>query len=91
VWKTLEEADEAVRSRYTPHYHLGGTAAMTPREFSSEVESKSRVYGVDALRIVDASIFPLIPKGNNQSDLYAVAQKAADVLMEAWKIRTRNL
>lgn len=85
--ETLEEAKEAVRDRYTPHYHLCGSAAMMPRESGGVVDPKLRVYGVDALRIVDASIFPLIPRGNIQSDVYAVAEKAADILMEDWKNR----
>ncbi|KAI0837761.1 putative GMC oxidoreductase [Hypoxylon sp. FL0890] len=78
--ETLDQAKEAVRNRYTPHYHVCGTAAMMPRESSGVVDPKLRVYGVDGLRIVDASIFPLIPRGNIQSSVYAVAERAADII-----------
>lgn len=86
--ETLEEAKEAIRERYTPHYHLCGTVAMMPREMGGVVDSELRVYGVRGLRIVDASIFPLIPRGNIQTSVYAVAEKAADMLAESWQERT---
>lgn len=85
--ETLEEAKETIRERYTPHYHLCGTAAMMPLEAGGVVDSALRVYGVDGLRVVDASIFPLIPRGNIQTSVYAVAEKAADILAEGWQKR----
>ncbi|KAI8957748.1 putative GMC oxidoreductase [Daldinia sp. FL1419] len=78
--ETLEQAKEAVKNRYTPHYHVCGTAAMMPRQSGGVVDSNLRVHGVDGLRIVDASVFPLIPRGNIQSSVYAVAEKAADLI-----------
>lgn len=83
--ETLEEAKEAVRARYTPHYHVCGTAAMMPRESGGVVDPKLKVYGIDKLRIVDASIFPLIPRGNIQTNVFAVAERAAEILAEDWK------
>ncbi|KAK9780333.1 putative GMC oxidoreductase [Seiridium cardinale] len=79
--ETLEEAKEAVKNRFTSHYHVCGTAAMKPIESGGVVDSNLRVYGVDGLRIVDASVFPLIPRGNIQSSVYAVAERAADILL----------
>ncbi|KAL7622876.1 hypothetical protein AAE478_006555 [Parahypoxylon ruwenzoriense] len=78
--ETLDQAKEVVKNRYTPHYHVCGTAAMLPRESGGVVDSKLRVYGVNGLRIVDASVFPLIPRGNIQSSVYAVAERAADLI-----------
>ncbi|KAI1204349.1 putative GMC oxidoreductase [Annulohypoxylon truncatum] len=78
--ETLDQAKEAVKNGYTPHYHVCGTTAMLPRESGGVVDSKLRVYGVDGLRIVDAGIFPLIPRGNIQSSVYAVAERAADLI-----------
>lgn len=82
---TLEEARETARARYTPHYHICGSAAMMPREDGGVVDSELRVYGVEGLRVVDASLFPLIPRGNIQADVYAVAEKAADILLDAYR------
>lgn len=44
------------------------------------MHEKLIVYGTNNLRVVDASIFPLIPRGNILSSVYAVAEKAADVI-----------
>lgn len=82
---TLEEAKEVAKERYTPHYHVCGTAAMMPRDSGGVVDADLRVYGVDRLRIVNASIFPLIPRGNIQTDVYAVAERAAEILAQGWK------
>ncbi|KAF4540436.1 Aryl-alcohol dehydrogenase [Lasiodiplodia theobromae] len=83
--ETMEEAREMVRNGYIPHFHLCGTAAMMPRELGGVVDSRLNVYGVSGLRVVDASVFPLIPRGNIQSDVYAVAERAADILAEDWQ------
>lgn len=83
--ETLEEAKETVKARYTPHYHVCGTTAMMPRESGGVVDANLKVYGVDRLRVVDAGIFPLIPRGNIQTDVFAVAERAAEILAEGWK------
>lgn len=55
---------------------------MLPREKGGVVNEKLILYGIDNLRVVDASIFPLIPRGNIISTVYAVAEKAADIIKE---------
>lgn len=53
---------------------------MMKREFGGVVDSELRVYGVKGLRIVDASIMPMIPGSHTSSTVYAVAEKAADII-----------
>jgi choline dehydrogenase-like flavoprotein len=77
---TLETARELARDRILAHYHVSGTAAMMPREKGGVVDSRLKVYGTQNLRVVDASIFPLIPRGNIQTTVFAVAEKAADII-----------
>ncbi|KAI1408766.1 putative GMC oxidoreductase [Hypoxylon sp. FL1857] len=82
--ETLDQAKKTVKDRYTPHYHVCGTAAMMPRESGGVVDPELRVHGVAGLRVVDASVFPLIPRGNIQSSVYAVAERAADLIKAGW-------
>nr|POE52052.1 oxygen-dependent choline dehydrogenase [Quercus suber] len=77
---TLEGAKKYVRDTALTTYHGCGSAAMLPKEKGGVVDEKLKVYGTSNLRIVDASIFPLIPRNNIMSTVYAVAEKAADII-----------
>lgn len=79
---TDEQIEAAIRtSLYRPaNAHPCCTAAMMPLELGGVVDSQLRVYGVNGLRIVDASILPLIPSAHTQETMYAVAEKAADII-----------
>ncbi|KAJ6132613.1 hypothetical protein N7471_007828 [Penicillium samsonianum] len=61
-------------------HHVCGTAAMLPREVGGVVGQDLKVYGTENLRIVDASVFPLIPHANPIATVYAVAERAADII-----------
>ncbi|PKY07532.1 alcohol oxidase [Aspergillus campestris IBT 28561] len=78
----VDAARELTRDRILAHYHVVGTAAMMPKEIGGVVDSRLKVYGCSKLRVVDASIIPLIPRGNIQTTVYAVAEKAADLIRE---------
>ncbi|KAF9878451.1 aryl-alcohol [Colletotrichum karsti] len=78
----LESAKEIVRQRQISVFHVSGSCAMLPREQGGVVDERLRVYGARKLRVVDASIFPIEPLGNIQSTVYAVAEKAADLIKE---------
>jgi choline dehydrogenase-like flavoprotein len=58
---------------------------MMPEELSSVVDSILKVYGTKNLTVVDASIFPMETLGNIQATIYAVAEKAADLIKEDWR------
>ncbi|PYI00085.1 alcohol oxidase [Aspergillus ellipticus CBS 707.79] len=77
---SLEIARELTRDRIIAHFHVSGTAAMMPRGIGGVVDARLRVYGCPNLRVVDASVIPLIPRGNIQTTVYAVAEKAADLI-----------
>ena len=44
------------------------------------MDPRLRVYGIDALRVVDAAIMPTVPAGNALTIM--IAEKAADVTLE---------
>ncbi|KAK3374545.1 hypothetical protein B0H63DRAFT_480461 [Podospora didyma] len=78
----LEKAKEIVRQRQISVFHVSGSCSMLPREQGGVVDNRLRVYGVGKLRVVDASVFPLEPLGNIQATVYAVAERAADLIKE---------
>lgn len=83
-FSTLEEAREVVKQRQVTMYHPTGTCAMLPREEGGVVDPELRVYGVEDLRVCDASVFPMNVQGNIISLVYAVAERAADVITETY-------
>jgi choline dehydrogenase-like flavoprotein len=76
----LDKAKKYLKLAGTTNYHSVGTCAMAPKESGGVVDSELRVYGVANLRIVDASIIPLVPQSNTQSLVYALAERAADII-----------
>lgn len=76
----LEEIKNTLRATALTAHHTCGTAAMLPREDGGVVDQNLKVYGTDNLRIVDASVFPLIPHANPMATVYAVAERAADLI-----------
>ncbi|KAI3158190.1 CAZyme family AA3 [Penicillium roqueforti] len=83
---TLETARDLARERIVCHYHVVGSTAMMPRERGGVVDSRLKVYGTQNLRVVDAGIFPLIPRGNIQATVFAVAEKAAAIIAADSKV-----
>tara|TARA_R110002003_G_scaffold288_5_gene18369 strand:- start:8565 stop:9413 length:849 start_codon:yes stop_codon:yes gene_type:complete len=78
--KTLEEAKEFTRKNTVTEYHPVGTCAMLPKEKGGVVSDELKVYGTSNVRVADASIFPLHVQGNIVSLVYALAEKAADII-----------
>jgi choline dehydrogenase len=74
---TTENVRDWIRQSVQSEYHPAGTCAMMSRALGGVVGPTFKVYGVKGLRVVDASIFPLLPRGNLQTLVYAVAERAA--------------
>jgi choline dehydrogenase-like flavoprotein len=72
------EAD--LRRRLMLIYHPVGTCRMSDTGEDAVVDSALRVHGVEGLRVVDASVFPVIPGGNTHAPTVMVAEKAADLI-----------
>lgn len=80
----LEAAKAYARRNAISMWHLGGTCAMLPKEKAGVVDTSLKVYGVENLRVVDASAIPLISTANLQATVYAFAEKAADIIKDDW-------
>jgi choline dehydrogenase len=77
--KTRADVAGYVRSAAESTYHPVGTCKMG-RDSMAVVDSSLRVRGIEALRVVDASVMPLIPSGNTNAPTIMIAEKAADMI-----------
>ena len=69
------------RRRGNTGYHLVGTCRMGPLSDSrSVVDDELRVHGVTGLRVIDASIMPMLPSANTFASTIAIAEKGADLI-----------
>ena len=62
--KSDAELEKIVRERVETVYHPTSTCRMAPLDQGGVVDSELKVYGVDGLRVCDASIFPSIVSGH---------------------------
>lgn len=80
---TDEQLDQFVREHAETAFHPCGTCKMGS-DAMAVVDGEGRVHGVDNLRVIDASIMPLIITGNLNATTIMIAEKIAD------KIRGRE-
>ena len=78
----LSSARDYIRQSAISNNHPACSCAMKPIEKGGVVSERLVVHGTTNLRVVDASIMPTIPGGNIQSSVYAVAERAADLIKE---------
>ncbi|KAJ7248207.1 aryl-alcohol-oxidase from pleurotus Eryingii [Mycena haematopus] len=82
---TVEALDTFIRNTATPSLHLVGSAAMSARDAKHGVVNPDLlVKGVNGLRIIDASVFPVIPSAHTSAATYAVAERGADLIKQMW-------
>jgi len=70
-----DEVVQWIRSKGQTEYHPSGTAAMMPLRLGGVVDPELLVYGTGNLRVVDASVMPLVPAAHLQAVVYGVAEK----------------
>ena len=86
------ELDSFIRAHAESAFHPCGTARMGRRDDAlAVVDPECRVIGVEALRVVDSSIFPQVTNGNLNGPSIMVGEKAADHLLGRVPLPPSNL
>jgi choline dehydrogenase len=71
--------EQVVRASAFGAYHLAGSCRMGTPEHGA-VDAEGRVYGVEGLRVCDASIMPSIPNANLNAPVIMMAEKIAEAI-----------
>ena len=84
---TDAEVREWIRRDLGTLYHpvgtcaMGGDSRLALAKIASVVDPELRVRGVEGLRVVDASVMPVVPRGNTNAPTIAIAERAADLII----------
>jgi choline dehydrogenase-like flavoprotein len=77
------DSDEALRAHIGRTtfaiYHPVGTCRMGA-DADAVLDPELRVNGIEGLRVVDASVMPVVPRGNTNAPTIAIAERAADLI-----------
>ena len=83
------ELEAHIRRPAQTIYHPTSTCRMGADDLAV-CDAELRVRGVEGLRVVDASVFPSVPRGNTNAPTIALAERAADLIRGRTPERTRR-
>jgi choline dehydrogenase-like flavoprotein len=78
--ETDDDIRKTLRNYVDTVYHPVGTAKMGVNDPLAVVDPKLRVYGLEGLRVADASIMPTLIGGNTNAPTIMIGEKAADMI-----------
>jgi choline dehydrogenase len=88
--KTEAELLEFTRNSADSYHHQSGSCKMGLDEMAV-VDPQLRVYGVEGVRVADASVMPFVPSGNCHAGIMMIAERGADLIKQAHGISTASM
>ncbi|KAF7304258.1 Aryl-alcohol oxidase [Mycena chlorophos] len=83
---TESELEQYIRNNTRSFAHLVGSSGMTARDAGyGVVDPDLRVKGTKGLRVIDASILPIVPSAHTQAATYVIGERGADLLKADWE------
>jgi choline dehydrogenase len=87
--KTDDQLREFAKQRAETYHHQCGSC-KTGVDNMAVVDPQLRVYGVENLRVIDASVIPFVPSGNCHAAVLAIAEKAADLIKNTYSLHSKE-
>lgn len=73
---------EALKKKLSSSYHYVGTCKMG-KDKDAVVDPELKVYGIERLRVADASVMPVLPAANTNCACMMIGEKAADMILKS--------
>jgi choline dehydrogenase len=82
--------EKFIRDAASTFHHQTCTAKMG-QDSMSVVDARLKVYGIENLRVADASIMPRVTTGNTMAPCFIIGERAAEMLAVAHNLRLSEL
>ncbi len=83
--RTEHQLHEFVRQTADSYHHQAGSCKMGS-DSMAVVDPQLRVYGVEGLRVADASVMPQVPSGNCHTGIVMIGERCAEMLKVAHRL-----
>src|SRR5215813_6462685 len=82
--------EDYIRNGAVSFWHQTSTAKMG-RDAMSVVDGNLKVYGINNLRIADASIMPRVTTGNTMAPCVVIGERAAEIIRDEHRLETASV